>query len=168
MTRLHTRADFERLPLGVPVQLIEGCLVREPGPTIGHQTLISIIHGELLRRVEPARALMGPVDVAIDEHNVFQPDLVVLRTRLAPETQYAGVPLVAMEVLSPSTEQRDRNVKTGKLLALGVSEVWLIDRAGGCVEVHRGDGMNRFTGRQSARSDALPGFRLVPAELFTD
>ena len=167
MTALFTRADYDQLPEGFPAQLIDGMLVREPAPGYHHQRFASRIHQRLVELVGPDRALMSPVDVAIDEHNVFQPDLVVLSTFPDDEDHYVGVPLLAVEVLSLSTQFRDRNVKCRRLLEIGVEEVWLIDRKAQTIEVWDTDGSRIARADSEAVSSALPGFSLTPSALST-
>ena len=161
-----TRADYERLPVGLPVQLVEGWLVKEPAPTYGHQVYASRIYATLVQLVGPERVPITPVDVCLDDENVFQPDVVVLRTLPPMSAQYVGVPWIAVEVFSPSSEDRDRGVKKDRLLAAGVEEVWLIDPFARRIEVHRRDGVQTAEGDQTAVSRALLGFALVPTRLF--
>ena len=164
---LYTRADFDRLPEGFPEELIDGQLVKEPGPTYGHNRVCARIRHALLVLVGPDRVPDSPSDVAIDEHNVFQPDVVVLTEPVADATSYVGVPLLAVEVLSPSTRSHDRMVKAELLLGIGVAEVWLVDPARKTVEVRTVSGRAIARGGDEAVSAALPGFALVPAQLFT-
>jgi len=163
---LFTIADYERLPEGYPAQLVEGQLVREPAPTYGHGRIASAIHVQLARLVDPALILSSPADVAIDEHNVFQPDVLVLREQPAENAQYVGIPLVALEILSPSTAIRDRTVKKTRLLGLGVTEVWIVDPASQTIELHTSEGVKLHRGNNEARSSAVDGFALTPATLF--
>ena len=74
--------------------------------------------------------------------------------------------LVVFEVLSPSTEDRDRNYKTKRLLGLGVKEVWLVDRHGRTIERVDLEGARQFRGDEPARSRVIDGFQLVPGALF--
>ena len=166
MDTVFTIADYELLPEGYPAQLIEGCLIREPAPTYGHGRIASEIHAQLVRLLDPSLVLSSPADVAIDEHNVFQPDVLVLRERPPEEAQYVGVPLLAMEILSPSTARRDRTVKKTRLLGLGVAEVWIIDPVSRTVEVHEPQGVRVHRREEEARSRTIEGFSLVPAALF--
>lgn len=166
MVSRFTISDYERLPEGYPAQLVEGQLVREPAPTYGHGRLVSAIGAGLMRLVEPALVLCSPADVAVDEHNVFQPDVLVLRERPAEDAQYVGVPLLAVEVLSPSTALRDRTIKKTRLLELGVAEVWIVDPASRAIEVHTRARAHVFRGEQEARSRAVEGFSITCAALF--
>lgn len=167
MQPLFTRANYDALPEGFPAQLVEGFLVREPSPTYGHQRIEQRILVHLVALVGPDRALSSPADVGIDDHNVFQPDVVVLREIPPDDVHDVGIPLLAVEVLSPSTRRRDRDVKTRHLLEAGVEEVWLVDPELGTIEVHRGGGSREVQGEASIESEAAPGFSLSPATLFT-
>ncbi len=163
---LYTRADYLRLPEGFPAQLVRGHLVKEPGATYGHQSAASRIHALLLPLVGADRVLEAPLDVPIDEHNVYQPDVAVFAEpprRRAPGTV---VPLVVFEVASPSSRARDRGFKRQKYLEAGVAEVWTVDEEAGRVEVHTPSGVATARGREPARSAAIPGFALVPDDLF--
>ena len=82
MTPAFTRADYDRLPEGFPAQLIEGCLVKDASPLPGHQGVGGVISKTLERLVGPRRVFMAPLDVPIDEINVFQPDVAVRKATL--------------------------------------------------------------------------------------
>ena len=167
MQQLFTRADYDQLPEGFPAQLVEGFLVKEPAPTYHHQRIETRILAHLVALVGPDRAIPSPTDVGIDDHNVYQPDIVVLRDIPPDHVRDVGIPLLAVEVLSPSTRQRDRDVKTRHLLEAGVEEVWLVDpeaAARSRSTVPRARGGPR---RAPLESRALPGFSLTPATLFT-
>src|SRR5262245_23633494 len=111
-----TRADYELLPEGFPAQLVGGQLVREPAPTYGHMRIGSVLHALAVSLVGPERALQAPADVGIDDLNVFQPDVLVLREVPPEHVHEVGIPLLAVEILSPSTARRDRRLKLGKYL----------------------------------------------------
>lgn len=167
MHALFTRALYDQLPEGFPAQLIEGELVKEPAPTYGHMRFGSRIHQKLVPLVGPDRALMSPVDVGVDDFNVYQPDLVVLREPADDKKSDVGIPLIAIEVLSPSTQHYDRDVKRHRLLAAGVREVWLVSAGTRTIECWTADGVRETQGSSELASRALPGFALIPDELFT-
>jgi Uma2 family endonuclease len=128
--------------------------------------VLSRLHAAVLRVVPPEQALLAPLDVCLDEHNVFQPDLVVAAAPLSLGDADIGIPLIAMEVLSPSTEHHDRHIKTARLLAAGVAEVWLLDIARRRIEVHATGGKRVARGAERLGSQALAGLDLVPERLF--
>lgn len=166
MTVLFTRKDYEALPEGSPVELHDGFLVKQPSPRSGHQRIQSRILAELSRLLGPDRVAPGPVDVLVDELNVFVPDIAVHAEVPDDEAQYVGVPLVVMEVLSPATEARDRDYKARRYLGLGVREAWLIDRRREAIEFVDLDGTIVATGDEPVRSRILDDFHLVPSALF--
>jgi len=166
MEALYTRADYNLLPEEFPAQLIEGQLVKEPAPLYGHQRSSARIRRRLVDLCGPDLVPDTPADVGIDDHNVFQPDILVLRKAPALDATDVGIPCLAVEILSPSTEKRDRQVKAVRMLEAGVSEVWLVDWRQGVIEVHTQMGQRRFTGREQAKSEAVEGLVLVPEDLF--
>ena len=113
MTPLFTRQDYDLLPEGFPAQLIEGFLVKSPAPTYGHQRFAARIRQQLVALVGPDRVPDSPADVSLDDWNVYQPDIVVLDETPEDKTNYVGTPLLAVEVLSPSSEGYDREVAAG-------------------------------------------------------
>jgi Uma2 family endonuclease len=166
VTALFTRADYERLPEGFPAQLIEGMLVRDPSPSYGHQRIATEFFRRFLALVGPGRMPMPPMDVGLDEHNVFQPDVVVLRNIPPDHVHDVGIPLVAVEVFSPDSVSRDREIKRRRLIAAGVEEVWLVDPRARTVECHDPAEVRTARGDERLDSRAVPGFSIGPADLF--
>ena len=167
MTILITRKDYEALPEGTPLELCDGMLVKQPSPRYGHQRIQSLILKRLQALLPAEFVIAGPIDVLIDELNVFVPDIVVLDRILDDDAAYAGTPTVVFEVLSPSTRDRDQNYKAKRLLGLGVKEVWLIDRFCGTIEIVDLEGSRFSTDDRPASSHAIDGFDLAPRMLFT-
>ena len=168
MRERFTRADFDLLPEGFPAQLVGGCLVRDDPPTYGQRRLASRVLGELASVVGTGLALPAPVDVRIDEWNVFRPDVVVLRQVPADwETRDMGIPVIAIQVVSPASARLDRGVKRRRMVKAGVGEVWIVDRAAGLVECHDAEGCRTATGVMVLSSKAVPAFSLTPATLFS-
>ena len=161
-----TRTEYDLLPEGFPAQLVRGMLVRDPAPTYGHAYLSSRLCAALHRIVGPDRAIPAPADVALDEHNVFQPDVLVLRAIPPSDHRDVGIPILAIEVLSPSTARRDREVKRRRLLAAGTAEVWIVDPVTESVELYDAEGMRSARGDTVLASKAVPGFAVIPSELF--
>lgn len=168
----YTRTDYMQLPEGFPAQLVEGQLVKEPVPAFGHQRIAGDVHALARRLVGPRRTAMAPIDVVVDEFNVFQPDVVVFREPIDDDSLADDLPtpLLVVEVLSPTTASRDRDVKRIRLVDAGVDEVWLVDRAEGRIEVfdrrRYRDVPRRAMGDVTIGSGVLAGFELTPNALF--
>ncbi len=157
-----TCADYMKLPEGTPAVLIDGGLVSEPSPTSWHQRVVLAIAMRLESVVGLDRVLVAPVDVVLDDLNVLQPDILV-RAPDAPVRrgrEIRAIPVLVVEVLSPATAARDRDVKTPTYLRAGVAEVWLVDPDSGAIEVHTRERVRRFGPTRQAVSGAVPGFRL--------
>ena len=163
-----TRRDYDLLPEGLHVELIDGELLKTAEPTVRHQEVARRLFVLFLGHVGERRVFFGPLTFAIDEFNALVPDVLVMRESevpgaLAKDIQRA---LVIAEVLSPSTASRDRTVKVAKYLGQGVSEVWLLDPRKESVEVHSKDGSGTASGGQTVPSRALPGLQLVASAVF--
>lgn len=106
--------------------------------------------------------------------NDYEPDIVFFGPEKAagfhPETLRFPVPDFVVEVLSDSTEVRDRGVKFKDFEAHGVREYWIIDPEIRVTEQYvLTDGafelrMKSATGELV--SEAVPGFRLPVAAIF--
>ena len=161
LTEKFTRRDYMRLPEGFPAELIEGDFVKEPPPTPWHQGLVVAIAMRLVAVVGRSRVLVAPTDVSVDDWNVLQPDVLVR----APGDAVTGpsarpsLPVLVVEVISPSTARRDRERKTAIYLRAGVEEVWLVDPDRGTVEVHTRARAELRRGDEAAESRAVPGVR---------
>lgn len=138
-----TRADYDLLPEGMHVELIDGELLKMAEPTVRHQELARALFVLFMGNVGKRRVFFGPLTFATDD----------IRQAL----------LVA-EVLSPSTA--DRNVKVEKYLGQGVDEVWLVDPRKETVEVHSRSGAALASGATAIPSRALPGLGFAAAGVF--
>ena len=161
-----TLADYMALPEGMRVELVEGELLKMANPTVRHQRIVVRLLLALTRLLGVERVLVGPVGVNIDDHNGFQPDLVVVAADALPDdaAREVGTPLVVVEVLSPSTTTRDRKVKARHYLRKGVAELWLVDGEARSVEVRTPSGSTVET--ETLRSTVLPEIALPLTDIF--
>lgn len=87
-----------------------------------------------------------------------------------PDLWAFWVPEIVVEVVSPSSAERDHVEKREDYLAFGVLEYWIIDAARPHVVVlrrSRGAWAERTIGaRGSYRTRLLPGFVLSPRPIF--
>ena len=165
-TTKFTRTEYMALPEGFPAQLIEGGLVKSPSPSYGHQRLVLRLGRRLCQAVGEDRVVIAPMDVFVDNHNIFQPDVLVTPKPLPRDVADVGIPCLVVEVLSPSTRLRDRRQKLGHYLEAGVAEVWFVDPATEWIEIVTLRGEARFRGGEEAASEIVPEFRITPDQLF--
>ena len=71
----------------------------------------------------------APIDLQFDEFNVVQPDIVIVMNvnRIVTPTKIKGVPELVVEILSPSTRDRDLQLKKQLYEQNGVAEYWIVD-----------------------------------------
>lgn len=118
-------------------ELIDGMLLVSPAPGWGHQE-VAFALGILLRAACPPdlRVLVAPFAVRTSVSNEVQPDVIVARFIDLTEACLPVAPLLAAEVLSPSTKLNDRNTKKAHYERIGVQAYWLLDpTAPGGIEV---------------------------------
>ncbi len=140
-----TYQDFLRFPDdGLRHEIIDGTHYVTPSPNQRHQELVARLHlslGVFLEdRLDRGRLFLSPFDVVFSFHDVVEPDLVFVapdQLDILTAQNIQGTPALVIEVLSPSTRTRDREVK-GRLYArAGVREYWLVDPDLNAVTVHR-------------------------------
>jgi Uma2 family endonuclease len=113
---------------GLRYELIDGVLLVTPAPGYAHQLAVV----RLLRRLDDAapadcRVLVAPFDVVLDESSVVIPDLIVARRSDFTAKNLPAAPLLAVEVLSPSTRRIDQGRKLDKYRRAGIGAYWVVD-----------------------------------------
>ena len=143
-----------------------------PGPSHAHQVVVGNLH-LLLRAACPPdlQVILAPFSVALSDDTEVQPDLLVAPREQFTRRELPGAPLLAVEVLSPSTRRVDLLLKRDRFESAGVASYWLVDPdepsiivlellGGSYVEVAR------VSGAQSCEGTQPFPVRLVPAELL--
>lgn len=128
-SRPLTAADLEAMPDdGHRYELIDGTLIVTPSPAVPHQRIVGNLY-VLLRAGAPdhLEVMFAPLDITVSDITVLQPDLLVAgRETLAGRTM-VGLPVLAVEVLSPSTRLIDLNLKKAAFERAGVESYWVVD-----------------------------------------
>ena len=175
--RSFTYRDYLDTPDDVRYQLIQGDLVREPAPTIPHQevsrNLLSLLW-PFVRDNGLGEVFAAPTDVYLSDTNVVQPDVLFVsaaRAHLITERDVHGAPDLAIEIASPSTERRDRQVKREIYARHGVSEYWLVHPVHRTVETFRPEdgrfaAAGSYRGTDSFTTPLLPGLRIELDAVF--
>jgi Uma2 family endonuclease len=124
-----TRDDLDRMPDdGRRYELIDGVLVVSPAPTPRHQRVLANLYHQLRLASPPdLEVLFAPLDVVLAADTVMQPDLLVARREDFTERDLPVAPLLAVEVLSPSTRRIDLMLKWSRLEAAGCASYWVVD-----------------------------------------
>ncbi|MDF2712852.1 MAG: Uma2 family endonuclease [Nonomuraea muscovyensis] len=125
-------------------ELFNGSLLVSPAPTPLHQLAITELLYALRRASPPDLAPLTTVNLRVSDKDYYIPDIVVV-----PKASVESVPLMfspsdirlAIEVVSPSTQGRDRALKANAYAAVGIPSYWRIELAEGpALHVYELDG----------------------------
>ena len=152
-------------------ELFDGELVMTPSPTVRHQEIVGKLHAWLLAYVEKkslGKVYIAPLDTIFNKYTVLQPDILyVSKERLSEvaKERIEGAPDLVVEVLSPSTADKDRRRKLAVYSQFGVQEYWIVDPETRTMELYRptGEGLQlarQFASGDTFKSHLLSGFQL--------
>jgi len=130
--------QLEALPDGLIGEILDGQLHTQPRPTGPHAYAASMLGADLAQPFDKGRGGPGGwwiidepelhfrVDVEVDV-----PDIAGWRRERMPRLpeghRFTVVPDWVCEVLSPSTESKDREIKMPIYARFGVAHAWLVD-----------------------------------------
>ncbi len=124
------RADLDAMPDdGHRYELIDGALIVTPAPSWMHQRVSSNLEAVLRAACPPdLEVLHAPFDVALTDDTVMQPDvLVARRVDYARRGLEKKPPVLAVEILSPSTKGIDLLLKPARLKSAACPSYWAVD-----------------------------------------
>ncbi|HET6297565.1 MAG TPA: Uma2 family endonuclease [Kribbella sp.] len=168
-----TRDDLDRIPDdGHRYELIDGLLIMSPAPSPLHQRAVAALYRLLFAACPPELdVLFAPLDVVLAPDTVIQPDLLVAHRDDFTERDLPGPPLLAVEVLSPSTKRVDLMLKWSRLEAAGCGSYWVVDPdTPSLIAWEMRDGayaqVAKVTGDEVARMHTPYDVTVVPADLI--
>jgi Uma2 family endonuclease len=127
-----TCAERDALPDdGRRHELLDGVLLMTPSPVTRHQDVVGRLFLLLSTQVPRwAKVMLAPFDVVLGDRTVLEPDIVVARRSDVTDKNLPAAPLLAIEVLSPSTRLFDLGPKKDLLAEAGCPSYWVVDPAG--------------------------------------
>ena len=132
-TMKRTYADYLETSDDERYELLHGELVMAPAPLTDHQMVVMELGSQLHTFVKDrglGAVLSAPTDVVLSDTDVVQPDILFVSNERAhsitPEN-IQGAPDLVVEILSPSTAERDRSVKFELYAQHGVQEYWIVN-----------------------------------------
>ena len=170
-----TEDDLAAMPEdGHRYELVDGALLVTPAPDVSHQIGVTaiwmLLHGA---RTTTHRVLVAPLDVRLSRATVLQPDVLVARKSDLTEARLEGAPVLAVEVISPSTRRIDLSVKRLTYEEARVPAYWLVDpEVPSLTVLHLEDG--RYvehavvTGDEAYEAEFPFPVTVVPARLIED
>ncbi len=182
-TSLMTAEEFVALPEAErerPWNLVNGEVVVNSARLVHGRVAINILFALMTwLRAAPGRgSAVSPIDIAIDERNVYAPDVSWYSADRLPATDASApypMPDLAVEVRSPSTWRYDVGAKKDGYERRGLPELWLVDTEARSVLVYRRTQAGSSTFDISLEvgegerltSPLLPGFALAVDEIFS-
>jgi Uma2 family endonuclease len=176
-----TSADLDVLPDdGKRYEIIDGELFVSKQPHWDHQ----FASGRLFRYLDEwneqtgAGVVNGAPGVIFGDNDDVAPDVVWLSnerlaTALGPDGKLHAAPELAIEILSPGSEnvRRDRDAKLKLYSVRGVHEYWIVDWRQRQVDVYRREQatlrlVQTLYDQDELRSPLLPGFSLPVKQLW--
>ena len=128
-----TYDDYLTTPDDERWELLRGELSPAPKRNTLHQRTVGNLVYSLYPFVEEkglGEVLFAPFDVVLSRNNVLQPDLLFVskdQQSIITAANIQGAPALVVEVISPSTASKDRELKRAIYAEHGVSEYWLVD-----------------------------------------
>jgi Uma2 family endonuclease len=114
-------------------EIIGGDHYVNPAPSTYHQTVSRRIQFQLYSQIELTQKGVvydAPVDLQLGDHDIVQPDLVLVlreRQQIITPTKIKGVPDLVVEILSLTSIENDQTLKRQMYEKAGVREYWIVD-----------------------------------------
>lgn len=173
-----TYTDYLQLPEQDRRELIGGDFYVVPSPSVRHQQIVVNIGRRLSEHVRSdqlGRVLWAPLDVVLSDEDVVQPDIMYIskqRRGIISEQNISGAPDLVIEILSPSTADRDRGLKQSLYARFRIGEYWIVDPEERSVQVmelgtEAYDAMKKY-GSGTVSSPSLPALNLTIDEVFAE
>lgn len=126
-----TYADLDALSSrddGFRYELLDGTILVTPAPSRRHQVAVAGLLTYLTAAI-PAnlRVLCAPLDVRLAVDSVVQPDALVVDREEFDDESSPVRPLLAVEILSPSTRGVDQLLKRERYRQARIPAYWIVD-----------------------------------------
>lgn len=172
-----TYEDYLNTPEDKHYELLDGELVLIPTPGELHQSISILLGWKLIQFASEnglGRVYHAPFDVVLSDMDVVQPNLLFVsneRDYIITPANIQGAPDLVVEILSPSTAERDRTFKRTLYAKHGVNEYWMVDTTAKDITVlllgERGyEVVDTYGEGETLTSPTLQGFRLHIGDLF--
>ncbi|NMB13334.1 MAG: Uma2 family endonuclease [Firmicutes bacterium] len=178
--KIYTYDDYLKLPNEelYHYEILDGVLIKEPAPTTLHQRVsyrLQRLLGDYFWEKDPdGEIFSAPIDLTLSNTNVIQPDLVYIpgSSPIVEKQRINGIPELVVEIISPSTQSKDRITKAGIYSRLGVPHYWIVDPIEQTIEAFKLAGIGEYALASSAKgSDVFthpdcPGLAIELAVLW--
>ena len=134
--------DFSALPeTTAPTEVVDGQLVVNAAPGGPHQLIVGELVAVLHAACPPGHHVVpGPFDWVLRTEPallVRQPDVLVVAGEQLRGARISRPPLLAIEIISPGSFERDVVVKRAEYARAGLRHYWIVDPEGPGIVVYR-------------------------------
>ena len=155
-----TTDDLDAMPEdGVRRELLDGVLLVSPSPSRIHQMVAARLAVTLEESCPDHLAVSQANDVQINTRRLFVPDVLVITDEAArrPGGKFAASQVVlAVEIVSPSSQSMDSVMKPALYAKAGIPFYWMIETAGGLtVRTYQLDFEDEFYQPSGTFTDAI-------------
>ena len=172
-----TYEEYRALPMDdYCYELVEQKLeLMSPAPSTLHQLFVATLRDVINETCSSDYLLiLSPIDVVFSDHDVRQPDLILVhrsRMDIVKVRGIFGVPDLVVEVVSPGSFQRDRKEKVVTYSKYRVPEYWLADPVNSTLEQYfpSGDKLilsEVYEGDELVRSERMPCINFTMSALL--
>lgn len=174
--RRYTYGDYLTWPDEPRCEMIDGIVHVMASPTVNHQRIVR----NLMRHIgnhltgAPCEVFQSPLDVCFSEamtaDTLVQPDVfVVCEKEKIRDTRIVGAPTLIVEILSPSTINRDSLIKRNLYEKKGVREYWLVSpqekNIRQCI-LEKGRYTDQLVEKASIHSSSIDGLSISVDDVF--
>jgi Uma2 family endonuclease len=182
---IYTYADYLTWKFAERVELIRGKIFKmSPAPSVLHQQVSGAIFGEVrnyLKGKPSCQVFHAPFDVRlpkkskVDERvdTVLQPDITVVCDESKLDAKGCnGAPDMVVEIISPSSANRDLHEKYDQYEEAGVKEYWVVYPAEGSISQFVLDLNGKYQAKRpytfidEIESVAIPGLVIKLDDIF--
>ncbi|MFN3531074.1 MAG: Uma2 family endonuclease [Candidatus Brocadia sp.] len=127
-----TYDDYLKIDDNNRYEILNGELHMVPAPSTDHQGVsrnLEFLIWNFVKGKGLGKVFYAPVDVVFDDDEVFQPDIVFIKSErqgIISKNAIQGVPDLIVEIISPSSAFYDTVEKKEIYRKYGVKEYWLI------------------------------------------
>ena len=135
---IKTLTEFEAMPKeeGWNYELIDGLVMMSPRPTAKHQVINGNLYSELRHKLKGSRCIPIPeIDLVLEGNNLIPDLMVICNEDITDMKRYEKPPLIAIEIVSPTSASRDHIIKRRKYEQLGIQEYWIVSPEEKCITV---------------------------------
>lgn len=114
-------------------EIIDGDHFMWSSPSTRHQTISRRLKFLLYEAIELTGAgvvFNAPTDVQLSDHDIVVPDIFVIRAsrmRMISPSRVLGPPDLVIEIVSPSSRRKDRQIKRRLYEQFSVPEYWVVN-----------------------------------------